>query len=114
MHLIESFILLSEKLLFILIPAQRVHVIFLLFHHGVGAPTSHAGVERARVGGTSGVEVGDLFHQLHHRFFDCNYGTWETPWDSWFGTFHDGTSEGDRLARARRKRILSAENRKTV
>ena len=114
MHPVESFILMSDTLLFILIPAHPVHVIFLLFHHGIGAPTSHAGFERVKVGGTSGVEVGDFFHQLHHRFFDCNYGTWETPWDSWFGTFHDGTSEGDQLARARRKRILSAETGKPV
>ncbi len=114
MHPVESFILLSDKLLFILIPAQRVHVIFLLFHHGIGAPTSHAGFQRARVGGNSGVEVGDFFHQLHHRFFDCNYGTWETPWDSWFGAFHDGTSEDDRLASARRNGILSAEDRNPV
>ncbi len=77
MHPVESFILMSDTLLFILIPAHPIHVIFLLFHHGVGAPTSHAGFERLKVGGTSGVEVGDFFHQLHHRFFDCNYGTWE-------------------------------------
>ncbi len=32
--------------------------------------------------GNGGIEVGDFFHQLHHRFFDCNYGTWETPWDT--------------------------------
>lgn len=70
-------------------------------------PTSHAGFEKVKVGKVGGVEVGDFFHQLHHRFFDCNYGTWETPWDQWFGTFHDGTETGDALLQARKRSGLS-------
>eukprot|EP00937_MAST-01D_sp_MAST-1D-sp2_P006630 g6630.t1 len=31
----------------------------------------------------------DQFHYLHHRFFECNYGTGGIPFDSWFGTFRD-------------------------
>ena len=107
MHPAESFILMSDTLMFLLVPAHPVHVIFLLFHHGVGAPTSHAGFERLKLGRSAGLEVGDFFHQLHHRFFDCNYGTWETPWDRWFGTFHDGTPEG-------RKRVMSRGRKSTA
>ena len=44
-------------------------------------------------------------HQLHHRFIDCNYGSYETPWDKVFGSFHDGTPEGDQAINARRKRM---------
>lgn len=105
MHPVESFILMTDTLVFLLLPAHPVHVLFLLFHHGLGAPTSHTGFEKVKLGKTAGVEVGDFFHQLHHRFFDCNYGTWETPWDRWFGTFHDGTEEGSARTRERRKRI---------
>ncbi|MEM8839533.1 MAG: sterol desaturase family protein, partial [Pseudomonadota bacterium] len=68
-------------------------------------PTSHAGFEKLKIGGKNGVELGDFFHQLHHKYFDCNYGTWETPWDDWFKTFHDGTSEGNQLVKERRRRI---------
>lgn len=46
MHPVESFILMTDTLMFFLVPAHPIHVIFLLFHHGVGAPTSHAGFEK--------------------------------------------------------------------
>ena len=49
-------------------------------------------------------------HQLHHRFCDCNYGSYETPWDKVFGSFHDGTEHGDRLIKARRKRMFERRN----
>ena len=109
MHPVESFILMTDTLLFLLVPAHPVHVIFLLFHHGIGAPTSHAGFEKLKIGGKTGLEVGDFFHQLHHRFFDCNYGTYETPWDTWLGTFHDGTAEGNELVKERRRKIWSTK-----
>ncbi|CAK0857045.1 unnamed protein product [Prorocentrum cordatum] len=31
----------------------------------------------------------DQYHYLHHRFFECNYGTGAVPFDKWFGTFRD-------------------------
>ncbi len=108
MHPVESFFLMFDTMIFFLIPAHLLHVIFLLFHHGIGAPTSHAGFERLKVAGSRGVEIGDFYHQLHqlhHRFFDCNYGTWETPWDKWFNTFHDGSNEGNELVKERRRKI---------
>lgn len=109
MHPVESFILMTDTLLFLVIPAHPIHVIFLLFHHGVGAPTSHTGFEKLKIGRIGGVEVGDFFHQLHHRFFDCNYGTFETPWDEWFNTFHDGTDEGNEMVKERRRKIWSTK-----
>lgn len=109
MHPVESFILMTDTLMFLLIPAHPVHVFFLLFHHGVGAPTSHTGFEKLKVGKSAGIEVGDFFHQLHHRYFDCNYGTYETPWDIWFDTFHDGTAEGNQLIKVRRRKIWSSQ-----
>jgi len=105
MHPVESFFLMFDSMIFFLLPAHPLHVLFLLLHHGIGAPTSHAGFERVKVAGAKGVEVGDFFHQLHHRFFDCNYGTWETPWDKWLNTFHDGSDAGNTLVKERRKRI---------
>ncbi len=94
MHPVESFILMTDVLIFLIVPAHPVHILFLMFHHGIGAPTSHAGFDKLKIGKRGGIAVGDFFHQLHHRFFDCNYGTYETPWDQWFGTFHDGTEDG--------------------
>ena len=105
MHPVESFILVTDTLIFLLVPAHPIHVLFLLYHHGIGAPTSHAGFEKLLIGGKTGLELGDFFHQLHHKYFDCNYGTWETPWDRWFNTFHDGTPQGDAFVKERRRKI---------
>ena len=105
MHPAESFFLRADILWFFLIPAHPIHVLFLIMHSTIGAPTSHTGFERVKVGKSKGLEVGDFFHQLHHRFFDCNYGTDETPWDEWFGTFHDGTDAGNELIKERRSKI---------
>ncbi|MDJ0935594.1 MAG: hypothetical protein QNI93_09365, partial [Kiloniellales bacterium] len=62
---------------------------------------SHSGFEGLMVKGKKRMALGDFFHQLHHRYFECNYGTAEMPWDKWFGTFHDGTPEARRRIRAR-------------
>ena len=52
--------------------------------------------------------MGDFFHQLHHRYFECNYGTVEMPWDRWFGSFHDGTAQATADTRARKKRMYES------
>jgi sterol desaturase/sphingolipid hydroxylase (fatty acid hydroxylase superfamily) len=36
----------------------------------------------------------DQFHYLHHRYFECNYGTPTFPFDRLFGTFRDQLVEG--------------------
>eukprot|EP00111_Clytia_hemisphaerica_P015027 TCONS_00044236-protein len=35
----------------------------------------------------------DQYHYLHHRFFECNYGTSNLPLDRMFGTFRDKLKE---------------------
>lgn len=108
MHPVESFVLLTDTLIFFIVAAHPVHLIFLNLHHGIGAPTSHAGFENIKFGKLN-FRLGDFFHQLHHKYFDCNYGAFETPWDERFNTFHDGTPEGDALIRERRRALLSAQ-----
>jgi len=104
MHPLESFVLLTDVLIFLIIPSSPLHMLFLMFHHGIGAPTSHVGFDKVKLGQLD-LEMGDFHHQLHHKFFDCNYGTAETPWDEWFDTFHDGTPEGNELIKERRRKI---------
>lgn len=110
MHPVESFFLFFDTLIFLLLPAHPVLAIFLLLHHGIGAPVSHAGFEYLKLCNEK-LPLGDFFHQLHHRFFDCNYGTLDTPWDKWFGTFHDGTPEADQLITSRRRASTVAAKR---
>ena len=43
------------------------------------------------------MSIDDYFHWLHHRYFECNYGTSSSclvPLDRWLKTFHDGTPRG--------------------
>jgi sterol desaturase/sphingolipid hydroxylase (fatty acid hydroxylase superfamily) len=56
---------------------------FLVFWMGVHVLISP-------VGGHSGYEdhwASDVFHYMHHRYFECNYGSLGIPLDYWFGTF---------------------------
>jgi sterol desaturase/sphingolipid hydroxylase (fatty acid hydroxylase superfamily) len=68
---------------------------------------SHAGFEKLRVGDTDVARSGDFFHQLHHRYFECNYGTSEIPFDRWFGTFHNGSAQATRETKAHKKRMYA-------
>ena len=34
------------------------------------------------------LKLGTFHHQMHHRYFECNYGSLEIPWDEIFGSFH--------------------------
>ena len=47
--------------------------------------------------------AGDLFHQLHHRCFEVNYGNTTTPIDKVTGTWHDGTREMEERLKGRRR-----------
>jgi sterol desaturase/sphingolipid hydroxylase (fatty acid hydroxylase superfamily) len=55
------------------------------------------------VGGRLRLRLGTFHHQMHHRFFECNYGGLEIPWDKWMGSFHDGSAESYRQFLQQRK-----------
>ncbi len=46
--------------------------------------------------------MGEFFHQLRHRYRECNYGSSETHWDRLFGTFHDGSEQATDVIKERR------------
>ena len=85
-------------------------VIFNAMLHTVGGPTSHCGYHRVHFGRIFSLQLGDFMHQLHHRFCDCNYGSYETPWDKVFDSFHDGTEAGDAWMKERRKKLFNRKN----
>jgi sterol desaturase/sphingolipid hydroxylase (fatty acid hydroxylase superfamily) len=106
MHPLEHSIWLSSVFIFLFIFTHPIHTIFILQYHMITAVTSHTGYEDLIVSKRVRFRLGDFFHQLHHRYFDCNYGTYETPWDQWLQTFHDGTQEGDAWIKQRRNKLL--------
>ncbi|CDX14841.1 C-5 sterol desaturase [Mesorhizobium sp. ORS 3324] len=107
MHPGEHIIYLSSVLIHLVIPSHPIHLIFHLQNKVLLAISSHSGYEAVTAGEDSdaGLKVGDFFHQLHHRYFECNYGEPEVPCDKWFGTFHDGTEEATARTRARLKEM---------
>jgi len=105
MHPVEHIGLYSDIAIYFLVASHPIHMIFNTMLHTINGPVSHCGFDKIKVTDKVGVQVGDFMHQLHHRYFDCNYGTYETPWDKIFGSFHDGTPEGDARINERRRRL---------
>ena len=44
------------------------------------------------------------YHQLHHQYFNFNYGNVMSPLDRLFGSWHDGTQESLQLQKSRLRR----------
>ncbi len=111
MHPIEHLIYFSLPMLVLVVPAHPTVVILLLVFNALSPAASHSNFVRWKL--PLGVEVpaGDHFHNLHHRYFECNYGNLPSPIDRWFGTFHDGTPEAHEAMKDRiRQRRIAAGN----
>jgi len=101
MHPVEHVIYLSSVLVHFVIPSHPVIAIVHLYVRSLAPAFSHAGFEKVLVKDTKLIEAADFHHQLHHRFFECNYGNVDIPWDRWFGSYHDGSDEATRRIRKR-------------
>ena len=104
MHSVEHALYFSSVLYHLVIPSNPVIALYQLHFAGFGAIPGHVGFEKMEVGETRGVDSHAYAHYLHHKFFEVNYGDGLVPLDRLFGTWHDGTPEGDRLLKARRQR----------
>ena len=69
---------------------------------GFGAVNGHLGFQKFEIAGETTLDSHAYAHYLHHKYFEVNYGgDGLIPLDRWFGTWHDGTKEGDALMDAR-------------
>ncbi len=91
MHPVEHVFYFGTALIHFVVPTAPVHLVFHLMFYGLYAITTHTGFEGIWAGGRKRLHLGNFHHQMHHRYFEVNYGTLEVPWDKLFGTFHDGT-----------------------
>ena len=105
MHPVEHFIYLTTLLVHWVVPSHPIHLYFHVIYQGPGAAMTHAGYEDLLIRDKRRLALGTFYHQLHHRYYECNYGNQEMPWDRWFGTFHNGTAEGTAETRERRRRM---------
>ena len=108
MHPLEHLLYFSAIAFWWVVPADPIIVIASGLFFGLGPAFSHCGFERVRVKvpGKSrafSLPAGDYFHQLHHRYFEVNYGNIPTPLDHLFGTWHDGSDEAHARFLARRR-----------
>lgn len=104
MHPVEHLIFFSSILIHFLVPAHPLHILFHMQHQALTAATSHTGYENLLVEDRKRLALGTFHHQMHHRYFEVNYGNLEMPWDKWFGTFHDGTRAAHERLKSRRGR----------
>ena len=103
MHPVEHVIYLSTVLIHFVIPSTPLLIVFHLSYFTLSAATTHTGFQGIVRKGKLILPLGTFHHQLHHRYFTCNYGGLETPWDHWTGSFHDGTEESHERFLAKRK-----------
>lgn len=102
MHPVEHVLYFSSVLIHFVVPTHPMHIILHFNFLALGATFGHTGFDALLIKNKRRLAIGHFHHQLHHRYFECNYGSVDMPWDVFFGTFHDGTAE----ARARmNKRI---------
>ena len=109
MHPVESAIYLSPVVIHLFLPSDPLHIVFHISWYAMGPATTHCGFEAMSIQGKNIPRLGDFFHVLHHRFYQCNYGNSEVPLDKLNGSFHDGTKQASRDLKARlRQRVKRA------
>ena len=101
MHPIEHMLYFSSLLIHLVIPSHPLHVMFHGYMLALSAVIGHTGFHELLVGKSQRIALGHFHHQLHHRYFECNYGSVDFPMDVWFGTFHDGTQAAKQRLKSR-------------
>ncbi len=106
MHPLEHAIYLGSVFIHLIVGAHPVHILYHLQYFTLTAVTTHTGFQGLLIKDRNRLNLGTFHHQMHHRYFECNYGGLEMPWDKWFGSFHDGTVETHEIMQERRRRIM--------
>ena len=110
MHPVEHLLYFSTVLLHVVVPSNPILAIFQLHLAGFGAVVGHIGFHRIEFGKDKALTTDAYTHYLHHKFFEVNYGDSLVPLDQWFGTWHDGTAEGDARMQARYEKRKAKAN----
>ena len=90
------FIIPSDPVIFI------IHIILVTLNPAF----THSGFEKVMNKETKILDSADFHHQLHHRYYDCNYGNMDVPLDVWLGTHHDGTDEATKNLRMKKRNAV--------
>ena len=105
MHPAETFIYHSVALWHLVIPSNPIVALFQLHMAGFGAVNGHIGFEKLELTDNHALGSHAYLHYLHHKYFEVNYGAdGLVPLDKLFGTWHDGSKEGDAQMQTRFKK----------
>ncbi|MCY4445963.1 MAG: sterol desaturase family protein [Rhodobacteraceae bacterium] len=103
MHPVEHILYFSSIFIHWIIPSHPLHVLNQLIHPALSPALDHTGFEKVIIDDKTALDTHCFAHYLHHKYFEVNYSDGIIPLDKWFGTFHDGSSEGDELMKKRLK-----------
>ena len=92
MHPLEHFLYFSVSMIHWVLPSSPIHLIFNLQHAGLSPAIWHSGFDKF---------VTQEERGLKNRFFTVNFWNEAVPLDQWFGTWHDGSPEGQARMMAR-------------
>lgn len=106
MHPVEIGLYFSTISVQWLLALHPVNALFQLHIAILNAAVSHTGFDKVIVAGAPIIDSNNYFHYLHHKNFECNYGSTLVPMDKLFGTFHDGSDEAQKAMRARMQERL--------
>ncbi len=73
--LFEHLMFLGSVLIHFVVAAHPLHILFNLQYYALTAATTHSGFEGMLVKGKNRLKLGTFHHQMHHRYFECNYGS---------------------------------------
>jgi sterol desaturase/sphingolipid hydroxylase (fatty acid hydroxylase superfamily) len=112
MHPIEHLLYWSDSLIHLVLPSHPLLFLYNLQITGTGAVVGHVGFDKIEAGNERAVGTGAYAHYLHHKYFEVNYADGTTALDKLFGTWHDGTQEGEALMQARYEKKVARINAK--
>ena len=96
MHPVEAFLYHAVALWYLLIPSNPIVALFALHVAGFGALNGHIGFDKVKLSDDKSFKSHAYAHYLHHKYFEVNYGGDQlVPLDLIFGTWHDGSPEGE-------------------
>ncbi len=101
MHPVEHLLYFSTMFYHLILPSHPVIALYQLHMAGFGAVPGHVGFDKVELTKDTAIDSHAYIHYLHHKYFEVNYGDGLIPLDKWFGTFHDGSKEGDARMNAR-------------
>ena len=111
MHPIEHILYFTRWIILFVVPSHPIHMLYLMQRPALNPSIGHTGFDEIIVkkDAERGMSIDSFFHYLHHRHFECNYGTATVPLDRWFGTLHDGTPESYEQMREKRRMPAAAD-----